>query len=298
MQFEKWQALGNDYVIVERDELPWELTPSADPAASATRTSASAPTGSCCSRHGERPEVRRRATDLQSGRLGGRAVRQRRARGGALPALATAGPTRTTFSIITKAGRGDSDDHRPGDRIDGHREGDVDRSEDFPSGPPDGAGRVSLGGAEWAFQHVSVGNPQCAIEVADGLERLDLAEFGPGIEGTRGSSRTGPTSRSRRPTARRCEHGSSSAGWGRRSPPAPAPAAPRSPRSCGGATSPITVELDGGELKVEITDDLDVTPRSAWAEPVYAGELSPELVEFARGRLTAASAASLPRPWP
>src|SRR5690554_3971616 len=26
MRFEKWQALGNDYVIVERRELPWELT--------------------------------------------------------------------------------------------------------------------------------------------------------------------------------------------------------------------------------------------------------------------------------
>src|SRR5437667_9810183 len=27
MKFEKWQALGNDYLIVERDELPFELTP-------------------------------------------------------------------------------------------------------------------------------------------------------------------------------------------------------------------------------------------------------------------------------
>ncbi|MEA2427739.1 MAG: diaminopimelate epimerase, partial [Thermoleophilaceae bacterium] len=26
-RFEKWQALGNDYVIVERDDLPFELTP-------------------------------------------------------------------------------------------------------------------------------------------------------------------------------------------------------------------------------------------------------------------------------
>ena len=26
MRFEKWQALGNDYVIVESEELPWELT--------------------------------------------------------------------------------------------------------------------------------------------------------------------------------------------------------------------------------------------------------------------------------
>src|SRR3954464_14615686 len=27
MRFEKWQALGNDYVILEREALPWELTP-------------------------------------------------------------------------------------------------------------------------------------------------------------------------------------------------------------------------------------------------------------------------------
>src|SRR5204863_8291778 len=26
VRFEKWQALGNDYVVVERDALPWELT--------------------------------------------------------------------------------------------------------------------------------------------------------------------------------------------------------------------------------------------------------------------------------
>ena len=27
MRFEKWNALGNDYVIVERDDLPFDLTP-------------------------------------------------------------------------------------------------------------------------------------------------------------------------------------------------------------------------------------------------------------------------------
>ena len=27
MRFEKWQALGNDYLIIESAELPWELTP-------------------------------------------------------------------------------------------------------------------------------------------------------------------------------------------------------------------------------------------------------------------------------
>ncbi len=44
-----------------------------------------------------------------------------------------------------------------------------------------------------------------------------------------------------------------------------------------GAASPIVVELDGGELEVEIGDDLAVR-LAGWAEPVYAGELSPELI--------------------
>ena len=43
-----------------------------------------------------------------------------------------------------------------------------------------------------------------------------------------------------------------------------------------GAASPIVVELDGGELEVEIGEDLAVR-LSGWAEPVYAGELSPGL---------------------
>ncbi len=31
MRFEKWQALGNDYLILERAELPFELTRGAHP---------------------------------------------------------------------------------------------------------------------------------------------------------------------------------------------------------------------------------------------------------------------------
>jgi diaminopimelate epimerase len=45
----------------------------------------------------------------------------------------------------------------------------------------------------------------------------------------------------------------------------------------GAVKSPVTVQLDGGELEVEISDDLDVR-LSGWAERVYAGELSPEFV--------------------
>jgi len=44
-----------------------------------------------------------------------------------------------------------------------------------------------------------------------------------------------------------------------------------------GAESPLTVELDGGELGVEISDELDIR-LTGWAEPICSGELSPELV--------------------
>ena len=45
-----------------------------------------------------------------------------------------------------------------------------------------------------------------------------------------------------------------------------------------GSASPIVVELEGGELGVEIGEDLSVR-LDGWAEPVFAGELSPELVQ-------------------
>jgi diaminopimelate epimerase len=44
-----------------------------------------------------------------------------------------------------------------------------------------------------------------------------------------------------------------------------------------GAPPGLTVELDGGELQVEIGDDLAVR-LTGWAEPLYAGELSPALL--------------------
>jgi diaminopimelate epimerase len=45
----------------------------------------------------------------------------------------------------------------------------------------------------------------------------------------------------------------------------------------GGTQSPVTVELDGGELEVEVSPELDVS-LTGWAEPVMTGELSPALV--------------------
>jgi diaminopimelate epimerase len=44
-----------------------------------------------------------------------------------------------------------------------------------------------------------------------------------------------------------------------------------------GARSPVTVVLDGGELEVAVSDDLDVT-LTGWAEPVYRGEFTDEFM--------------------
>jgi hypothetical protein len=44
-----------------------------------------------------------------------------------------------------------------------------------------------------------------------------------------------------------------------------------------GGDSPVTVVLDGGELEVDVGEDLHVD-LTGWAVPVYAGEATPELL--------------------
>jgi diaminopimelate epimerase len=48
-----------------------------------------------------------------------------------------------------------------------------------------------------------------------------------------------------------------------------------------GARSPIEVRLDGGSLTVEVDEDLEVR-LTGTAEPLFAGQLSPELVRALR----------------
>ena len=150
------------------------------------------------------------------------------------------------------------------------------RSKDFPEGPPDGRGTLAAGGRAWDFQHVSIGNPQCAIVVGDGLEELDLAAIGPDIEGDEQFPNRTNVSFLRidgsRVRARIFERGvgeTLSSGTGACGAAVTA--------FLGGAASPIVVELDGGELEVDVSEDLDVR-LSGWAEPVCAGELSAELL--------------------
>jgi diaminopimelate epimerase len=155
-------------------------------------------------------------------------------------------------------------------------------SADFPSGPADGRGSLTAAGRTFEFQHVSIGNPQCVIEAGDGLEDLDLGVLGPPIEHSElFPNRTNVAfiriDSEHQVRARIFERGvgeTLSSGTGASG--AAVAAVLR------GAASPVTVKLDGGELEVEVSDDLDVT-LTGWAEPVFAGEFSDEFIASLEG---------------
>jgi len=278
VRFEKWQALGNDYVIVEQSELGFELTSERVRALCAPHTGVgsdgilllSAPEGD-----GFAAALRIFNPDGSEAELSGNGVRE------AVLYLRRSGWTDSdTFSISTAAG-----EVRP--RITSETTCTVDMgrarlsSKDYPSGSKDGEGTLSAAGRELAFQHVSIGNPQCAIEVREGLERLDLTALGPPIEHHELFPNRTNVSFWRRESedvisARIFERGvgeTMSSGTGA---VGAAVAAVLS-----GLDSPVTVRLDGGELEVEVGEDLHVD-LTGWAVPVYRGELSDELQEALR----------------
>ena len=274
MKFEKWQALGNDYLIVEADRLPWELTAKRVEWLCDPHFGVGADGVLLLSRSDDPEfvaELRIFNPDGSEAELSGNGARE------AILFLRRHGWTDAEeFAIKTVAGP-----IRP--TITGELTCSVDMgaastaSKDFPSGGEDGRGTLSSGGREWEFQHVSIGNPQCAIVVGEEIEDLDLDAIGPEIEGNElFPNRTNVSFLAidgSRVRARIFERGvgeTLSSGTG-----ASGAAITAFLR---GSASPIVVELDGGELEVEIGEDLAVR-LNGWAEPVYAGELAPELVK-------------------
>jgi len=274
VRFEKWQALGNDYVILEADGLPWELS-----AARVRRLCdphfGIGSDGVLLLARSEDPglvaELRIFNPDGSEAELSGNGVREAvlylRRRGwtdqDAFTVGTAAGPVSPTIAsqrtCSVEMGRAST------------------ASRDFPSGEPDGRGSLTAAGREWEFQHVSIGNPQCAIEVGEELEELDLGAIGPEIEAHELFPNRTNVSFYRvdggRVRARIFERGvgeTLSSGTG-----ASGAAVAVFLR---GAPSPIVVELDGGELEVELSGDLDLR-LTGWAEPLCAGELSAELLQ-------------------
>ena len=280
MRFEKWQALGNDYAIVEASELPFELTPARIRAFCAGHFGVFADGILLLSEADEPGFVARLRIfnpDGSEAELSGNGARE------AILYLRARGWTDAdVFSIQTAAG-----EIRP--TITGPTTCQVDMgrakltSKDFPGGGEDGAAALSADGREWRFQHVSIGNPQCAIRVEseEELAALDLPAIGPSIEEHPAfPNRTNVSWYAElapdRIRARIFERGvgeTLSSGTG-----ASGAAVAHVLRGGGGADGTVTVVLDGGELEVEVGEDLHVN-LTGWAVPVFEGQLSDDFLK-------------------
>lgn len=277
MRFEKWQALGNDYLIVEQAELPFELT------AARIRRICAGHTGVGCDgvlllsepdRPGFVARMRIFNPDGSEAELSGNGAREAilylRHRGWA---------AEDRFAIQTAAGEIRA-------RITSPTACVVDMgkarlsSDDYPAGRDDGVGEIRVGSEEMRFQHVQVGNPQCVFHVADeqALGALDLATLGPPVERSDlFPNRTnvswyaplGPS----RIRVRIFERGvgeTSASGTGA--------TGAAVAHVLSGGRSPVTAVLEGGELEVGVGEDLHIH-LTGWAVPVFAGRLSPEFIE-------------------
>ncbi|MFP5363442.1 MAG: diaminopimelate epimerase [Thermoleophilia bacterium] len=270
--FEKWQALGNDYLIFEQRALPFTLTEPRIERICDVHTGVGSDGILLLSAPDEPGFVARLRIfnpDGSEAGLSGNGARE------AVMYLRRSGwADSDRFSIQTRAG-----EIRP--HITGADTCTLDMgrartsSEDFPGGGPDGVAELEAGGRRWRFQHVAVGNPQCVIHHPDldELERLDLAAIGPAIEHHElFPNRTNVSWYAELEAgvirARIFERGvgeTMSSGTG-----ASGAAIAYALR---GGDSPVTVRLDGGDLVVDVADDLhfDLT---GWARPVYRGELA------------------------
>ncbi|MHB8532172.1 MAG: diaminopimelate epimerase [Solirubrobacteraceae bacterium] len=278
MRFEKWQALGNDYLILERRELPFELTPGRVRLLCAAHFGVHADGVLLLSEPADGQDVadlRIFNPDGSEAELSGNGARE------AVLYLRRRGWTeREQFSIGTVAGR-----IRP--TITGPETCRVEMgrasvtSEDYPGGARDGRGRVG----EFAFQHVSIGNPQCAIRVADEaeLDALELGAIGPPIEASElFPNRTnvswytplpasdGATERIRARIFERGVGETLSSGTGASG------AAIAHALARGELPSRIEVLLEGGELTVEVGEELQVD-LTGWARSVFEGRISEAL---------------------
>ena len=277
VDFEKWQALGNDYVIVEDEALTFALTPERIRALCAAGTGIGSDGILLLSRDADadaRARLRVFNPDGSEAEVSGNGAREAvlymRRRGWA---------NSDSFSIQTAAG-----ELRP--HLSSPTTCTIDmgrarlQSPDYPGGPADGRGELEAAGRTWRFQHVQVGNPQCSIRIADQaeLEALDLRAIGPAIENHRlfpnrtnvswftelapGVLRVRVFERGAGETASSgtCASGAALA------------------YTLEGGSSPVTVRLDGGELQVEVGRELEFS-LTGWAMPVYRGSLAEDFLE-------------------
>jgi len=280
VEFEKWQALGNDYVIVEDKALAFDLTPGRVRAMCAHGTGIGSDGILLLSRDTEPgclARLRIFNPDGSEAEVSGNGARQ-----AVLYMRRHGWASSDTFSILTAAG-----ELTP--TINSGTVATIDmgrarlRSDDYPSGSADGRGELSAAGRLWRFQHVQVGNPQCVIAMEDRaeLEALDLDDIGPQFERHElFPHRTNVSwftelepSRIRARIFERGAGETSASGTGA--------SGAAVAHTLAGGRSPVTVVLDGGELEVEVGEQLEIA-LTGWAAPVYRGALAEDFLEELR----------------
>jgi diaminopimelate epimerase len=277
VDFEKWHALGNDYLIVDAAAIPFELTEARIRAICASHTGVGS--------DGILVLARVEGTDLAAqlrifnpdgseAELSGNGARE------AILYLRRRGWVHSDeFAIGTAAGEIRARITSPStcalDMGEAHT-----RSHDYPAGADDGRGELTADGRPWRFQHVQIGNPQCAIRVDDlgGLHTLDLRAIGPAIEHHELFPHRTNVSWFTPLDAHRIRARIFERGVGETSASGTGATGAAVAYVLDGGASPVTVELDGGELHVEVADDLHIN-LTGWAVPVFRGALADEFIK-------------------
>jgi diaminopimelate epimerase len=259
MRFEKWQGTGNHHIVVERDQLPFALTPARAVALCDPAFGIGADGVLEISFDADGPRVRVWNADgsqAQNCGNGIRIVAAYLARDGRLPAggVVLSGDARTHVQITD----------------DGMVHVQMGRAV-LPGGPIPDVLSTSAGTME--FLEVSMGNPHAVIDDPDPDARvrtlgpeLEVHERFPDRTNVEFVRQDGPSE----VTMRVWERGvgeTLSCGTG-----ACATAVAAVVRT--GAPSPVTVHVAGGTLVIDVGPDLEVTMTGP-AEPVYVGEISP-----------------------
>jgi diaminopimelate epimerase len=264
MTFEKWQALGNDYVILEEPNLPFELTSRRIAKLCAPHTGIGSDGILLLSEADEPGFVARLRIfnpDGSEAELSGNGARE------AVLYLRRHGWAQSdTFSIQTAAG-----EMRPTITGPSTCTMDLGRAALVEEGDLESAGH------RFHFQALTIGNPQCAVAVDD-PDALDLQQVGPPIERhERFPNRTNVSFYAElAPGVIRARIFERGVGETMASGTGASGAAVA--YALKGGDSPFTVRLDGGELEVDVADDLHVN-LTGWAVPVYRGELADEFIE-------------------
>ena len=277
MELERWEALGNEYLIVERERLRFELNAEKVKLLCDEREGLGAD-GVLELSHDDDDAVSADLTiwnaDGSQAELSGNGSRQ------AFLYLRSSGWTDSnSLAIETPAGIITAELTGPDSATVAIGRATT-ASSQYPGGPADGRGEFDFDGVTVQYQFVSVGNPQCAFELQSPelLDGLDLGRLGPQVENDpRFPNRTNvswwaPVGEGRI-RARIFERGvgeTASSGTG-------ASGAAVASVLAGGS-SPVTVLLDGGELVVEIDDamSIELSGTASCAEKI---RVDPELLE-------------------